>query len=38
LILGGIFGLIYRAKRLPFAPFMAAGLFIANLAQGRAFI
>lgn len=38
LILGGIFGLIYRAKRLPFAPFMAAGLLIANLAQGRAFI
>lgn len=38
LILGGIFGLIYRAKRLPFAPFMAAGLLIANLAQGRAII
>jgi Flp pilus assembly protein protease CpaA len=37
-ILGGIFGLIYRAKRLPFAPFMAAGLLIANLAQGRAII
>lgn len=38
LILGGIFGLIYRAKRLPFAPFMAVGLLIANLAQGRAII
>lgn len=38
LVLGGIFGLIYRAKRLPFAPFMAAGLLIANLAQGRAII
>jgi Flp pilus assembly protein protease CpaA len=37
-VLGGIFGLIYRAKRLPFAPFMAAGLLIANLAQGRAII
>lgn len=37
-ILGGIFGLIYRAKRLPFAPFMLAGLLIANLAQGRAII
>jgi len=24
LILGGIFGLIYRAKRLPFAPFMGS--------------
>ena len=37
-VLGGIFGLIYRAKRLPFAPFMAAGLLVANLAQGRAII
>ena len=38
LILGGIFGLINRAKRLPFAQFMAVGLLIANLAQGRAII
>lgn len=33
LIIGGAFGLIFRKRNLPFAPFMAAGLLIANMAR-----
>ena len=38
LFLGGIAGLFQRSKRIPFAPFMAAGLVIANVARGMAII
>lgn len=37
-LVGGIAGLIYRRKSLPFAPYMAAGLVIANVARSYGFI
>ena len=33
LIAGGVIGLIYRRKSLPFAPYLAIGVVIANVAQ-----
>ncbi len=33
LIIGGAAGLIYRRKSLPFAPYLAAGVVIANVAR-----
>jgi Flp pilus assembly protein protease CpaA len=33
LLIGGVFGLSFRKRNLPFAPFMAAGLLIANMAR-----
>lgn len=38
LVLGGISGLLQRSKRIPFAPYMAAGVVIANVARGMAII
>ena len=38
LVIGGLFGAIYRRNRLPFAPFMAAGILIANMARSYGFI
>ena len=38
LFLGGIAGLFQRSKRIPFAPYMAAGIVIANVARGMAII
>lgn len=38
LLLGGIAGLFQRNKRIPFAPYMAAGIVIANVARGMAII
>ena len=38
LFLGGIAGLFQRNKRIPFAPYMAAGIVIANVARGMAII
>ena len=38
LFLGGIAGLFQRSKQIPFAPYMAAGLVIANVARGMAII
>ena len=38
LIAGGIFGLINRRENLPFAPFIAAGIVLANLARSYGFI
>ena len=37
-LVGGIAGLIYRRKSLPFAPYMGAGLVVANLARSYGFI
>ena len=37
LIAGGIFGLAKRKKSLPFAPFMAAGVLLANVARSKGF-
>lgn len=37
LILGGLFGLASRKKSLPFAPFMAAGVLLANVARSKGF-
>lgn len=33
LIIGGLAGFIYRRKTLPFAPYLAIGVVIANVAQ-----
>ena len=33
LIIGGLSGLIYRRKTLPFAPYLAIGVVIANVAR-----
>lgn len=33
LIAGGVIGLIYRRKSLPFAPYLAIGVVIANVAR-----
>ena len=38
LVFGGIYGLCYRRKSLPFAPFMAIGLLVANVARSQGFI
>jgi Flp pilus assembly protein protease CpaA len=38
LIFGGIAGLIYRRKTLPFAPYIALGLLVSNVARGMGFI
>ena len=42
LLIGGLFGLIFRRKSLPFAPFMALGLLLSklveNVAQSGAFL
>lgn len=38
LLLGGLFGLVNRRKSLPFAPFMAAGVLLANVARSKGFI
>jgi Flp pilus assembly protein protease CpaA len=38
LILGGLAGLIYRRKSIIFAPFMAVGVILANLARSIGFI
>ena len=38
LLLGGLFGLTNRKKSLPFAPFMAAGVLLANVARSLGFI
>jgi Flp pilus assembly protein protease CpaA len=38
LLLGGLFGLVNRKKSLPFAPFMAAGVLLANVARSKGFI
>ena len=38
LIIGGLFGLANRKKSLPFAPFMAAGVLLANVARSQGFI
>jgi len=38
LLLGGLFGLANRKKSLPFAPFMAAGVLLANVARSKGFI
>ena len=37
LLLGGLFGLANRKKSLPFAPFMAAGVLLANVARSKGF-
>ena len=37
LLLGGLFGLASRKKSLPFAPFMAAGVLLANVARSKGF-
>ena len=38
LILGALFGVAFRQKRLPFAPFIAAGILIANVARSYSFL
>ena len=38
LFLGGIAGLFQSNKLIPFAPYMAAGIVIANVARGMAII
>lgn len=38
LTLSGIAGLFYRRKRMPFAPFIAAGVLISNMARTLGFI
>ncbi len=38
LIFGGLFGVVFRQKRLPFAPFIASGILIANVARSYGFI
>jgi prepilin signal peptidase PulO-like enzyme (type II secretory pathway) len=38
LILGALFGVVFRQKRLPFAPFIAAGILIANVARSYSFL
>lgn len=38
LLIGGIAGLLNRQKSIAFAPYMAAGLLIANLARSSGFI
>ena len=38
LMIGGIYGLLNRRKSLPFAPFMALGLVLANVARSQGFI
>ncbi|MFM8621017.1 MAG: prepilin peptidase [Candidatus Nanopelagicaceae bacterium] len=38
LLLGGIAGLIYQRKSIAFAPYMAAGLALANVARSYGFI
>jgi|DEB19_MinimDraft_3_1074340.scaffolds.fasta_scaffold151367_2 prepilin signal peptidase PulO-like enzyme (type II secretory pathway) len=38
LIFGGIAGVIFRRKSLPFAPYMAAGVIAANVARSYGFI
>jgi Flp pilus assembly protein protease CpaA len=38
LLFGGIAGLIYRQKTLPFAPYIALGLLVSNVARGMGFI
>jgi Flp pilus assembly protein protease CpaA len=37
-LIGGIAGLIYRRNSLPFAPYMAMGIVIANVARSYGFI
>jgi Flp pilus assembly protein protease CpaA len=37
LLLGGLFGLANQKKSLPFAPFMAAGVLLANVARSKGF-
>jgi prepilin signal peptidase PulO-like enzyme (type II secretory pathway) len=38
LLFGGIAGLINRRKTLPFAPYIALGLLVSNVARGMGFI
>lgn len=38
LLLGGLFGLVNRNKSIPFAPFMASGVLLANVARSKGFI
>lgn len=38
LLFGGIAGLIYRRKTLPFALYIALGLLVSNVARGMGFI
>lgn len=38
LIAGGLFGLISKRRSIPFAPFIASGVLIANLARNYLFI
>lgn len=38
LIFGGLFGVVLRQKRLPFAPFIALGVLFANMARSYGFI
>ena len=38
LLLGGIYGAFQRKSRIPFAPFIAAGLLLSNMARANGFI
>ena len=38
LIAGGVIGLVNRKKSVPFAPFMAIGVLVANMARSLGFI
>ena len=38
LIAGGGFGLVNKKKSVPFAPFMAIGVLVANMARSMGFI
>lgn len=38
LIIGGLAGLVYQRKSIAFAPYMAAGLALANVARSYGFI
>ena len=38
LIAGGGIGLVNRKKSVPFAPFMAIGVLVANMARSMGFI
>ena len=38
LLLGGVYGIFQRKSRIPFAPFIAAGLLLSNMARANGFI
>ena len=38
LLLGGVYGIFQRKSRIPFAPFIAAGVLLSNVARANGFI